>query len=45
MTQHLDDLLELAVPYALHAVSDSERDDIETRLSNADLQVVDAFYD
>ena len=45
MTQHLDDLLELAVPYALHAVSDSERDDIESRLSNADLQVVDAFYD
>ncbi|MFM9035826.1 MAG: anti-sigma factor [Mycobacterium sp.] len=45
MTGPYDDLLELAVPYALHAVSDSERDEIEGRLSGAELPVVDAFYD
>ena len=39
------DLLDLAVPYALHAVSDSERDEIESRLASAGLPVVDAFYD
>lgn len=39
------DLLELAVPYALHAVSDSERDEIEGRLGVAALPIVDAFYD
>lgn len=39
------DLLELAVPYALHAVSDAERDEIETRLAQAGLPVADAFYD
>lgn len=49
MTQPRDyqdgDLLDLAVPYALHAVSDSERDEIEDRLSAAGLPVADAFYD
>lgn len=38
-------LLELAVPYALHALSDDERDDVETRLATAGLPVADAFYD
>jgi anti-sigma-K factor RskA len=49
MTQTHDDfggdLLELAVPYALHAVSDAERDDIESRLTAAGLPAADAFYD
>ncbi|TGD87420.1 anti-sigma factor [Mycolicibacterium sp. CH28] len=50
MTQQLDgsesgDLLELAVPYALHAVSDSEREQIETQLAHAGRQAADAFYD
>ncbi len=50
MTQPRDDsaggeLIELAVPYALHAVSDSERDDIESRLVQAGLPAADAFYD
>jgi len=39
------DLLDLAVPYALHAVSDDERDEIESRLAGAGLRVADAFYD
>lgn len=46
MTQTLgDDLLDLAVPYALDAVSDAERDQIESRLASAPLPVADAFYD
>lgn len=48
MTQPSDttgDLLELAVPYALHALSDNERDDVETRLATAGLPTADAFYD
>lgn len=49
MTQTHDgfgaDLLDLAVPYALHAVSDSEREEIETRLAAAGLPAADAFYD
>lgn len=46
MTQtHEHDLLDLAVPYALDAVSDSERADIESRLASAGLPVADAFYD
>lgn len=46
MTQTFDDdLLELAVPYALDAVSDGERDAIESRLASAPLPVTDAFYD
>lgn len=40
-----DDLLALAVPYALHALSDDERDALESRLSTAGLAVADAFYD
>lgn len=42
---HAGDLLELAAPYALHAVSESERFDIERRLATAGLPVADAFYD
>ena len=43
--QRPSDLLDLAVPYALHAVSDAERDEIETRVADAGLPVADAFYD
>ncbi|MGI9161604.1 MAG: anti-sigma factor [Mycobacterium sp.] len=39
------DLLELAVPYALHALPDDERDALESRLASADLVLADAFYD
>ena len=39
------DLAELAVPYALHALPDTERDDLESRLAHSGLAVVDAFYD
>ena len=39
------DLLELAVPYALHALSDDERDGIEGRVVAAGSAVADAFYD
>lgn len=35
MTQPDDALLDLAVPYALHALTDAERDEIETRLTQA----------
>lgn len=42
---HDGELIELAVPYALHALSDAERDDIETRLAAAGLPAADAFYD
>ena len=46
MTQTLDgDLLDLAVPYALDAVSDDEREEIESRLAAAALPIADAFYD
>lgn len=50
MTQPREDstggeLIELAVPYALHAVSDAERDEIESRLVHAGLPTADAFYD
>lgn len=46
MTQTFDDdLLEFAVPYALDAVSDGERDEIEGRLASAPLPIADAFYD
>ncbi|WP_285029503.1 anti-sigma factor [Mycolicibacterium sp. lyk4-40-TYG-92] len=37
------ELLELAVPYALDAVSDAERADIERRLAGAPVSVADAF--
>lgn len=39
------ELLEMAVPYALHAVPDGERDELESRLAQAGLPVADAFYD
>ncbi|HOB48419.1 MAG TPA: anti-sigma factor [Mycobacterium sp.] len=39
------DLIDLAVPYALHALPDAERDEVETRLAHAGLATVDAFYD
>lgn len=39
------DLLDLAVPYALHAMSDSERDRVESGLTDAGLSALDAFYD
>lgn len=42
---HGGDLLDLAVPYALHAVSEDERAAIESRLASAGLPVADAFYD
>lgn len=45
MTRPDDDLLELAVPYALHALPDFERDQVEDRLAAADLAAADAFYD
>ena len=46
MTEPYDgDLIELAVPYALHALSDAERDAVETRLAGVGLTVADAFYD
>jgi anti-sigma-K factor RskA len=46
MTEPTDaELIELAAPYALHAVSDDERSEIESRLARADRSVADAFYD
>lgn len=39
------DLVELAVPYALHALPDAERDGLETRLAHSALSDADAFYD
>jgi anti-sigma-K factor RskA len=46
MTEPLDpDLIALATPYALHAVSDSELDDIERRVAAAPPAVAQAFYD
>jgi hypothetical protein len=45
MTQRPDELLHLAVPYALHAVSDAERDKIESRLVQAGPAEADAFFD
>ncbi|OBB30138.1 anti-sigma factor [Mycolicibacterium fortuitum] len=44
MTEPLDsELLDLATPYALHAISDSERADIEQRLAAASPEVVAQF--
>ena len=39
------DLLDLAVPYALHALADDERNALESSLGTAGLAVADAFYD
>lgn len=45
MTAPEDDLLELAVPYALHALPEAERDAVQDQLATAGLAVADAFYD
>ncbi|MGE2714013.1 anti-sigma factor [Mycolicibacterium litorale] len=46
MTEPMNsDLLDLATPYALHAVPTGERDDIERRLTTAPPEVADAFTD
>jgi anti-sigma-K factor RskA len=46
MTEPTDfELLELAAPYALHAISDAERDAIDRQLAAAPAPVVAAFYD
>lgn len=45
MTAPENDLLELAVPYALHALPEAERDAVQDRLATAGLAVADAFYD
>lgn len=46
MTEPTDfDLLELATPYALHAVSDAERAEIDRRLAAAPAPVAAAFND
>lgn len=39
------DLVELAVPYALHAIPEAERDALESQLTRAGLATADAFYD
>ena len=39
------ELLELATPYALHAVSDAERDAIDRQLAAASPSVADAFHE
>lgn len=38
-----EELLTLATPYALHALSDHEADDIDRRLSEASPEVAEAF--
>ena len=40
-----DELLDLAVPYALHALPDAERDIIEGELATAPRAIANAFYD
>ncbi|ASL17568.1 anti-sigma factor [Mycobacterium intracellulare] len=46
MTDPTDfELLELAAPYALHAMSDEERDDVERRVAAAPSPVAAAFAD
>lgn len=45
MTQIPGELVELAVPYALDALSESDRAALESRLAAADHIVADAFYD
>jgi anti-sigma-K factor RskA len=45
-TEPIDnDLIDLATPYALHAVSDAERDDIEARVASARPYTADTFFD
>lgn len=46
MTDPTDfELLELATPYALHAVSDAERAEIDRRVAAAPAQIATAFHD
>ena len=45
MTQSPTALAELAVPYALHALSESDRDQLEYRLAGAGLSLAESFYD
>jgi anti-sigma-K factor RskA len=45
MTAPLDELLDLAAPYALHAVDDDERADIDHLLTQAPPEVASAFRD
>ena len=45
MTQSSSELVSLAFPYGLDAMTESERVDVEGRLSYADTMVADAFYD
>lgn len=43
MTEPIDDLIALATPYALHAVSEAEIADIERRVASAPPEVANAF--
>ena len=45
MTQPTDDLTALATPYALHAIPESERADIDRRIAAAPPEVAQAFAD
>jgi anti-sigma-K factor RskA len=45
MTQPTDDLIALATPYALHAIPEAERADIERRIAAAPPDVARAFDD
>ena len=45
MTQPTDDLTALATPYALHAIPEAERADIDRRLAAAPPEVAQAFDD
>jgi anti-sigma-K factor RskA len=45
MTQPADDLIALATPYALHAMSDDERAEIDRRVAAAPPEVARAFGD
>jgi anti-sigma-K factor RskA len=45
MTQPTDDLTALATPYALHAIPEAEREDVERRVAAAPPDVAQAFND
>ncbi len=45
MTQPTDDLIALATPYAMHAMSESERADLDRRVAAAPPAVAQAFAD
>ena len=44
MTEPANTLADLAVPYALHALTDQERNAIEIRLASSDADQAGAFY-